>query len=439
MRIMVAPNAQNDTLEPIVLDDVERMPASIGRDAAMLAVVERFHDDPDLRLLPVVDDDGRPVGAIYERDIRRLLANPFGHALMRNPAYGRSIAAHIRPCPIAEMRLGRDALLAIYADAGGTDGMILTIDGLLHATIANRRLVAMDGERRLAATRDELDRARRVTDAIVQFEAKTGSLVAELSAIARTVDSQAGATADRAQVARQSAAAVATASVQAETVIASLATREHELIAALALIDEATRAAHGCTDRAVAQVGAGSQRIAALSDTAHAIDGAVEEIAAIARQVNLLALNATIEASRAGEAGRGFAVVAGEVKQLSAQTGRAACAIADHVRLVRSAVHDVAGEHGAVVDAIGAIVAITGQIGSAVAEHRATAQGIAESIEGATDAARAIGGDVRRIDASAATAAEAAGALRDFARRLQTTAATVSGDVAGFLADVRAG
>jgi len=86
-----------------------------------------------------------------------------------------------------------------------------------------------------------------------------------------------------------------------------------------------------------------------------------------------------------------------------------------------------------------AIVAITGQIGSAVAEHRATAQGIAESIEGATDAARAIGGDVRRIDASAATAAEAAGALRDFARRLQTTAATVSGYVAGFLADVRAG
>ncbi|MBT7487638.1 MAG: hypothetical protein HN673_14815 [Rhodospirillales bacterium] len=48
-----------------------------------------------------------------------------------------------------------------------------------------------------------------------------------------------------------------------------------------------------------------------------------EEIGAIAKQTNLLALNATIEAARAGDAGKGFAVVAGEVKNLSAQTGRA--------------------------------------------------------------------------------------------------------------------
>lgn len=434
---MVAPEISSIPSFADWLSDDERSPTAIGRDATMLAVVDCFRDDPDLRLLPVVDADHRPVGAIFERDIRRLLANPFGHALLRNPAYGQTITAHVRSSPTGDVTLGRDRLIALYVDTDASDGMIITANGRLHATVAHRRLVALDGERRLAAARAELARARRVSDAIDRFEARTGSLAARLSAMARTVDDQAGATAERAQATRHTVATVAAASVQAEQGITSLATRERELIAALALIEDASASAHACTDRAVAQVERGSQRIVALSDTAQAIDGAVDQIAAIAAQVNLLALNATIEASRAGEAGRGFAVVAGEVKQLSAQTGRAAAAIADHVRLVRGAVHDVAGEHDAVVAAIEAVADITGRIGAAVADHRSAAKAVAASIDDAHQAARAIGTDVRCIDDSAAGAADAAGQLREFAHRLQATAATVSGDVDGFLAEVR--
>jgi methyl-accepting chemotaxis protein len=64
---------------------------------------------------------------------------------------------------------------------------------------------------------------------------------------------------------------------------------------------------------------------------ANAIQGALREVQAIAKQTDLLALNAAIEAARAGEAGRGFAVVADEVRLLSTRTGEFSRQIHAHI------------------------------------------------------------------------------------------------------------
>ena len=69
-----------------------------------------------------------------------------------------------------------------------------------------------------------------------------------------------------------------------------------------------------------AQIG---ERAAALEQVLGAIQHGKDEIARIARQVNILAVNASIEAARAGEAGRGFAVVAEAVGELSRKTAAA--------------------------------------------------------------------------------------------------------------------
>jgi len=80
---------------------------------------------------------------------------------------------------------------------------------------------------------------------------------------------------------------------------------------------------------------------------ATAIQGALVEVASIAKQTDLLALNAAIEAARAGETGRGFAVVADEVRVLSTRTGEFSRQIHTHIK----SMHDAsAGAERAIAD-----------------------------------------------------------------------------------------
>ena len=70
---------------------------------------------------------------------------------------------------------------------------------------------------------------------------------------------------------------------------------------------------------------------------ATAIQSALGEVTAIAKQTDLLALNAAIEAARAGDSGRGFAVVADEVRVLSMRTAEFSRQIHTHIESMHAA------------------------------------------------------------------------------------------------------
>ena len=71
--------------------------------AELTDALDIFSRIPDLRLVPVVDKSGYPVGAVFEKDLRLLLFNPYGHALMRNPSSGLHLGSFIRPCPAIDV------------------------------------------------------------------------------------------------------------------------------------------------------------------------------------------------------------------------------------------------------------------------------------------------------------------------------------------------
>lgn len=105
------------------------------------------------------------------------------------------------------------------------------------------------------------------------------------------------------------------------------------------------------TDKSVAAINEGNDKMTSMLDAMREINATSAKIANIIKtiqdisfQTNILSLNASIEAARAGAAGKGFAVVAGEVGSLAGKTAEAAKST---TKLIETSLKAV--EHGMVI------------------------------------------------------------------------------------------
>lgn len=421
---------------PVGLTPAEASPPSLTLDDSLLRAVEIFNGDTELRLIPVVDGQGRPLGAVFEKDIRLLLLNPFGHALMRNPSYGDGVRRHLRPCPVAEATLGIGALIDAYRAANGTEGMILTLGGALRGLIGNRRLVHLAAEHEQRASAARIARAEHIEHASERFEAQVASLASAMDQLAAELQASAGAAADRATDLGDRAVAVASAAAQTSGNMSEIAARGHDLALSLGDIAQSSSQAQAAAATARDRVAAGSERTRELLRAAQSIDSVIGLISEIAGQVNLLALNATIEAARAGEAGRGFSVVANEVKQLSGQTAKAAARIAAHVNEIRQNADHVAAGHEQIERAIDAMANLATGVRGAVAAQEAATHTIARNVGEAVQASTGVQQDVEAIGATSRAASHQAHDMRLRADRLRGDASALSIQLEIFLAEL---
>lgn len=317
---------------------------SLSRSASLATAIDLFRANPDLRLLGIVDEDRRPVGVIHELDVRSILFNPFGHALMQNPSFGGSLRSVVRPCANAEAGLPSDDLLGAYVRAG-SEGLVLTRDGRFEGVLDAMGFARLAADREADVAAARVARAARVDEAGRAFTAEVSVLAGELADVTGRIGDMAALFVRRAGESRSDAASVAGAAGQMVNALDEIAGLGRALSETLGGIGEDTAAAGAIRRDARSAMARAGERVEALAESAVAVDDMLRLIQGIAAQTNLLALNAGIEAARVGEAGRGFAVVASEVKTLSSQTGTAAKDIARRVADMHGLLRDVVAGH----------------------------------------------------------------------------------------------
>lgn len=395
--------------------------ACVQRTARLAEVIDIFRAHPDLRLLAVVDAEMRPVGAIQELDIRFILFNPFGHALMCNPSFGGSLEGMIRTCPVEDMERPLSELLDVHT-ATDIEGLILTRDGRFHRTLDNRDFVRLAARREVEIAQARASRAESVGAAGRDFTEEVSGLAAVLVEAAGKVQALSHGLAERAATTRADSTSVAAAAGQTVHALGEIAARGRGLADSAEHIARESGEARERRSDAQNRVNEARARVEALDQRTRAIDEMLALIEEIARKTNLLALNASIEAARAGPAGLGFGVVAAEVQALSKQTRVAAQHIAGHVETIHSTLDSVIVGHVDIEEAIAAIAAISTSIDLAVERQRDATMTIAANVEQSVTAGDDIRTRASQISDGAGTLGGKAEALEDLSRALSGSA-----------------
>ncbi|WP_066775806.1 methyl-accepting chemotaxis protein [Sphingomonas sp. CCH5-D11] len=396
--------------------------SSVAAGARMLEAVQLFRAAPDLRMIAVVDVLQRPVGALFERDVRRLLFSPFGYALLSNRSLAIGLGDHVLPCPVVPLDAGAGAMLATWQEQPGAEGLIITDKGRYLGTIDQPTLLRVAAERDAANSRRAGARGAAIQQASQVFEAEARALATELSHASHTVADTALRMAERAQQIGDGTAAVAAATGQASTNLAEVAERAQTFAGALAQVACDTRDARVATEAASERARAGARQIDGLVTAADSIGAVTALIDEIARRTTMLALNATIEAARGGEAARGFAVVANEVKSLAAQTRSAAAEITREIHGVRDATDSVRASQSALSGAIDTLDGLSATMAEAIGEQTRAGQEISAHVTEASAATDHIRSTVNNILQGARSAGQDATVMSDLAVSLSTRA-----------------
>ena len=404
-------------------------------DQPLPAAAEMFRSCPALRMLVVVDADNRPVGAIYDSDMRALLYSPYGYSLLCNPSFGATLESMMRPVALVEADATPSAVLAAFADAPqGCEGLVVVRDGRVLGAIGQPTLLRLVAESDAAEARRRSARADRIDAASRCFQADARNLARQLTEASDQVATVSGRMAVRAEDIGRGIAEVASASDQAAQAMRLVADRGDQLAGALATVEARTGDTHGATCAAVRLAADGAEEVESLRLAAGAIEAAVNEIEEIARHTGTLSLNASIEAARAGAAGVGFAVVAGEVKALAAKTRAAARTIHDRVAQIGTAVGGVYDVQSGLGAAVGTVETLSGAVEDALRAQTVASRDISVTVHEVGTATRAIGDHAIHIQGGTRAARDDAALMRDLADTLVVRARSLE-DQLGQLVD----
>ena len=140
--------------ELLIRREIELLPTVNETDSTDVAF-KLFRQFPLQSYFPVVDSLGMPRGIIHEQQLKFYIYQPYGRDLLKNRAFQRRIGDFLTRTPFASLGSEAELLLDVFANASGSECLILTENLRYAGVLSAASLLRIINEKQLKSAQDQ--------------------------------------------------------------------------------------------------------------------------------------------------------------------------------------------------------------------------------------------------------------------------------------------
>jgi diguanylate cyclase (GGDEF)-like protein len=140
--------------ELLIRREIEWLPTVCETDSTDVAF-KLFMQYPLQSYFPVVDSLGMPRGIIHEQQLKFYIYQPYGRELLKNRAFLRTVGDFLTRTPFASLGSEAEMLLDVFANASGSECLILTENLRYAGVLSAASLLRIINEKQLKSAQDQ--------------------------------------------------------------------------------------------------------------------------------------------------------------------------------------------------------------------------------------------------------------------------------------------
>lgn len=123
-------------------------------DMRIFKILERFKKSKNLKVIPIVGNDGIPKGIIKESSVKDYIYSPYGWSLLEHDTR-KNLLDFISLSAIVDIHDNLEQILKVYASNIDSEGVLVTKNGKYYGYISDKELLGLISEKNLLDAKDQ--------------------------------------------------------------------------------------------------------------------------------------------------------------------------------------------------------------------------------------------------------------------------------------------